>query len=193
MPNLPEKGHSTRVYDNQVFENNTKNFGHAGTPVASVPAGSGILVTSNDKVEIFNNKIRDNKTANVIISSVYSTGFSDMDSQSGFDPYPESIYIYGNEFSGGGNSPDGMDLKAIKAALYGLNGSFPDILWDGYIDENKFVDGKMPDALRICINNGNAKMASADGSNGNKNPAKDTGQYKCDLPKLTPVKMDLAN
>lgn len=39
MPNLPQPGYHTRVYDNDVFSNNTENFGHAGTPVASVPAG----------------------------------------------------------------------------------------------------------------------------------------------------------
>jgi len=57
MPNLPQPGNHTRVYDNDVFANNTENFGHAGTPVASVPAGSGIVINSNDEVEIFNNRL----------------------------------------------------------------------------------------------------------------------------------------
>jgi len=42
MPDLPVPGHSTRVYGNTVVGNNTGNFGAEGTPVASVPAGSGI-------------------------------------------------------------------------------------------------------------------------------------------------------
>ena len=70
MPNLPQPGSQTRVYNNHVFANNTGNFGHAGTPVASIPAGSGIVVNSNDLVEIFDNDISDNRTANIIISSL---------------------------------------------------------------------------------------------------------------------------
>ena len=51
MPDLPQEGHSTRVYQNEVISNNTDNFGAEGTPVASVPAGSGIVINSNDKVD----------------------------------------------------------------------------------------------------------------------------------------------
>lgn len=185
MPNLPQEGHSTRVYDNQVFENNTKNFGHEGTPVASVPAGSGIVVNSNDKVEIFGNSVRDNKTANVIISSVYSTGYSDSNKAENFDPYPEGIYIYDNEFDGGGNSPDGFDLKALKTLMFGPTGSFPDILWDGFVDQTKFVDGKPASDHRICVENGDAKILNADGPNAFKDPVMvDMSAHSCSLPKL---------
>ena len=75
MPDLPQPGHSTRIYQNSVFANNTDNFGAEGTPVASVPAGSGIVINSNDRVEIFDNDIADNDTANVIISSYFATGY----------------------------------------------------------------------------------------------------------------------
>ena len=109
MPNLPQPGYGTRVYDNQVFENNTRNFGHPGTPVASVPAGSGIVINSNDQVEIFNNDIRDHRTANIIISSVYSTGFSDIGVQEDFDPYPETIWISANRLREGGGNTDNVE------------------------------------------------------------------------------------
>jgi hypothetical protein len=48
-----------------------------------------------------------------------------------YDPYPKAIYVYGNRFKGGGDSPDGLDLKALKIAMYGLSGHLPDVLWDG--------------------------------------------------------------
>lgn len=187
MPNLPQPGYGTRVYNNDVFENNTKNFGHKGTPVASVPAGSGIVINSNDQVEIFDNRIVDNKTANIIISSIYSAGYEGLSTQENFDPYPEGIYIYDNDMSGGGNSPDGVDLKALKTLMFGLNGSLPDILWDGYVDEAKFVDGKISDANRICINNGDAEMINVDGPNGYKNPSVEMEPHRCDLEKLEAV------
>ncbi|HYM86769.1 MAG TPA: parallel beta-helix domain-containing protein, partial [Pseudoxanthomonas sp.] len=132
MPNLTQQGGSIRVFNNKVIGNNTANFGAKGTPVASVPAGSGMVINANDDVEIFDNEISDNATANFIISSVYSTGYKDSSMAKDFDPYPERIYVHGNKLSGGGDSPDGLDLKTLKIALYGLGGSFPDVLWDGY-------------------------------------------------------------
>lgn len=186
MPNLPQEGHSTRVYNNQVFENNTKNFGHEGTPVASVPAGSGIVINSNDKVEVFGNSIRDNKTANIIISSVYSTGYDDLNKAENFDPFPEGIYIYDNELVGGGNSPDGFELKALKTMMFGVTGSFPDILWDGFVDQSKYVDGKPAPDHRICVQNGDAKILNADGPNEFSSPElSDMSLHSCELPKLT--------
>ena len=132
MPALPQPGHSARVFKNTIKNNNTDNFGAEGTPVASVPAGSGVVINSNDKVEIFDNDIADNDTANVIISSYYSTGyFGKEESVAEYDPYPETIYVYDNRFSGGGSSPDGLDLKALKVAMFGFTGSFPDVVWDG--------------------------------------------------------------
>ena len=133
MPALSQAGGSTRVYNNEIYANNTKNFAHKGTPVASVPAGSGIVINSNDHIEIFNNKISDNKTSNIIISSLFMTGYSDHEKSDSFDAYPESIYIYDNEISGGGNSPDQFDLKILKTAMFGLNGSLPAILWDARV------------------------------------------------------------
>ncbi|WP_297732304.1 parallel beta-helix domain-containing protein [uncultured Maricaulis sp.] len=192
MPNLPQPGYHTRVYDNDIFENNTENFGHAGTPVASVPAGSGIVINSNDQVEIFNNRISDNDTANIIISSLHSTGYSDYSVQTDFDPYPETIWIHDNTYSGGGTSPDGLDLTALKIALFGLNGALPDVLFDGYIDDEKLVDGVLPDALRICVAD-DVDVLNADGPNGYGSPRVETESFRCTLDGLAPVELALAD
>ena len=189
MPNLQQPGARTRVFDNQVYENNTRNFGHPGTPVASIPAGSGIVINSNDEVEIFDNVIRDNKTANIIISSVYSAGYADSGMSEDFDPYPESIYIYNNVFEGGGDNPDGLELQALKVAVAGPFGRIPDILWDGYVDDAKFVDGALPDALRICVRNGVAPVLNVDGPNGNANPRIAEGEHDCNHEKLPAVQL----
>lgn len=183
MPNLPQPGYQTRVYDNDVFENNTENFGHAGTPVASVPAGTGILINSNDHVEIFNNRISDNNTANVIISSLHTTGYADSAVQSDFDAYPEGIWIHDNTYSGGGSSPDGLDLSALRVMMFGLTGRLPDVLFDGYVDETKFVDGEMPAELRICVSD-DVDVLNADAPNGFSAPAVDTENYRCTLDPL---------
>ena len=163
MPDLPRPGHSTRIHENKIIANNTDNFGAKGTPVASIPAGSGIVINSSDRVEIFNNEIADNDTANIIISSYYATGFQGTrELAANYDPYPETIYIYGNTFSGGGSSPDGLDLKTLKIAMFGLRGSFPDILWDGFVNADKVdEDGNLLAAYSICVNNGDAQVLNA--------------------------------
>ena len=189
MPDLPQPGHSTRVYRNTVSANNTANFGAKGTPVASVPAGSGIVINSNDRVEIFDNDIADNDTANIIISSYYATGFQGTrEVAADYDPYPETIFMYGNRFSGGGASPDGLDLKALKVAMFGLTGRFPDILWDGYANADK-VDaaGKLKPEFAICVDNGDAEVLNADLGNNSDNIAVGDEQHRCRHEKLPPV------
>ncbi|WP_339741433.1 parallel beta-helix domain-containing protein [uncultured Maricaulis sp.] len=189
MPNLPQPGSQTRVYNNHVFANNTGNFGHAGTPVASIPAGSGIVVNSNDLVEIFDNDISDNRTANIIISSLHSTGYSSYSVQDDFDPYPEGIYIHGNRFTGGGDNPDGLELQGLKLLVAGPLGRMPDVLWDGYRDDAKLVDGVMPDDLRICLENGESELVNADGPNDYAAPAVTTDQHRCTLPRLPVIEL----
>lgn len=187
MPNLQQPGHGTRVYRNQVKDNDHDNFGHKGTPVASVPAGSGVVINSNDDVEIFDNDIGGHRTANIIVSSYFSTGYTNLSTSESFDPYPERIYIHGNRFGPGGDSPDNLELKALKLAKFGLNGRLPDILWDGYVNPAKLVDGKLPAELGICVDNGEATLINVDGPNGYKNISTDMSAHRCTLPRLPEI------
>jgi parallel beta-helix repeat protein len=187
MPNLKQPGARTRVFDNDVFDNNTKNFGHKGTPVASIPAGSGVVVNSNDQVEIFGNRITGNKTANIIVASVYSSGLSQDGMSEDFDPYPEGIYIYDNEMSGGGKNPDGLDLQALKIAMFGPMGALPDVLWDGYVNPDKRDGAALPLTEILCVQNDGAEIVNFDGPNGFKNPRLAASEHDCTLEKLAPV------
>jgi parallel beta-helix repeat protein len=189
MPNLPQAGRVTRVFRNKIEGNNHKNFGHKGTPVASVPAGSGVVINSNDDVEVFDNDIGEHKTANVIISSYFSTGYTDLSTAEGFDPYPEGIHIHSNRFGPAGDSPDHLELKALKISQFGLSGRLPDILWDGYINLDILVDGKLPADRAICINNGEAGMINVDGPNNYQNISTEMADYRCSLPPLPAVKL----
>ncbi len=185
MPNLKQPGARTRVFNNEIYENNTKNFGLEGTPVASVPAGSGVVINSNDEVEIFDNDIRDNKTANVIVSSFYSSGFSEDGMQSDFDPYPQGVYVYGNSFDGGGDNPDGLKLQALKIAVAGPLGRIPDVLWDGYVDPALTGASDV-----LCVQNGEAKVLNVDGPNDNKSPqVAEDGVHDCAFDKLPAISL----
>lgn len=189
LPNLSQFGARTRVYGNKVFDNNTRNFGAPGTAVASIPAGSGVVVNSNDYVEIFDNDITGNKTANIIISSLFSSGLAEGGMDEAFDPYPEAIYVHGNRLSDGGRNPDGLDLQALKIAKFGPTGALPDILWDGYVDPAKLVDGELPAELRICVQNDGAEILDGDIQNGSKNPRLVGAEHDCALAKLPPVEL----
>ena len=192
MPNLPKPGVATRVFKNEVYANNTANFAPEGGAVAGVPAGSGILINSNDFVEVFDNDIRDNETANIIISSFFATTYTERSAQPDFDPFPETIYIYNNRFSGGGSSPDGLDLQTLKLAQYGLSGSFPDVLWDGIVNEELLVDGSLPADHSICIPDENVIMLNIDMGNDFANVTEDMTAHRCSHDKLAAVVLDIA-
>jgi parallel beta-helix repeat protein len=184
MPNLSQPGHSTRVFHNKVDANNTANFGAKGTAVSSVPAGSGVVVNSNSLVEIFDNDVTNNATANVIISSYFSTGyFNTKGVEPGYDPYPRGIHVHGNRFAGGGDSPDGMDLKVLKTAMFGLTGRFPDVLWDGYVDPKR---ADVPEE-RLCVDATASGVLNADGPNKYKSPRLVSDSLRCKLSPLSPL------
>ncbi|TWI06194.1 parallel beta-helix repeat protein [Luteimonas cucumeris] len=186
MPDLPQPGHTTRVFKNRIVKNNTSNFGRKGTAVAAVPAGSGVVIMSNDKVEIFDNEIADNQTANILIASHYSAGYDSMYKPSAaFDPYPEEIHVHGNRLSGGGDSPDGLDLKALKVAMFGLNGRIPDVMWDGYYNP------KRAQGPQICLSDVSG-VVNADGPNNNASPNTDMAPFKCTLDRLPAVTLTKA-
>ena len=184
MPDLPQEGHSTRVFDNDITDNNTPNFAPAGTAVAGVPAGSGILINSTDKVEIFANRIGNNQTANVLISSVFSAGYSERTFADAFDPYPETIYIYDNEFSPGGNAPDREELETLRIAAFGVDGRLPDIVWDGVTNPER----DSPLGV-ICVDNGEALVVNVDAQNGYQNISTDMTNHRCTHEKLAAVSL----
>jgi parallel beta-helix repeat protein len=192
MPNLPEPGAGARVFNNRIYENNTANFAAKGTAVASVPAGSGVVINANDQVEIFGNTLRDNATAHIIISSYFSTGYmNDYSVAPGFDPYPEAIHVHSNRYFGGGDSPDGLDLKALKLAMVGFGGRLPPVLWDGYADSKKLVGGRLPPDLALCIRDA-GPVLNADGPGKYRNPTLDEKRFRCELPPLAAVSWDPA-
>jgi len=125
LPNLEvQGGQATRVFDNEIFANNTGNFAPPGAIVGNVPAGTGLLILANDNIEVFNNRFADNRNVNVMIYSFVLGGRSVDDPE--YDPYPEQIYVHGNRFSGGGEAPG----HALLAAWHEATGErAPDIVW----------------------------------------------------------------
>jgi parallel beta-helix repeat protein len=195
LPDLPKKiGHHCRVYNNQVIENNHENFAPKGTAVAGVPAGTGVMIMANRHVEVFDNQVENNQTSNLSIISYLATG-NPYKQDPNYDPFCEAIYVHDNKFVGGGDKPSGR-LGELMMAVNGGK-SLPDIVYDGIINPEKAVDGKLPPELAIRIqNNGDADFINCDLANINmENPAasekanitRDLKPYEGDFPKLEPV------
>lgn len=197
MPGLPLKdGQRTRVHKNKVFDNDTKNFAPEGNIVGTVPTGSGIMVMANYNVEIFDNDIYNNQTANIILHSWISGGRPITDPD--YNPYAEGVHVHGNRFGKGGYAPMGM---AGEHMAKHLGTPLPDIIWDGEFDPAKTVDGKTPPDRRIVIHDnvktggGEVTFANLGGAenyltlNGDA-ISRDISAHAGSLPPIPAVKLD---
>ena len=123
LPDLPKiGGHSTRIFNNKVVENDTQNFAPPGNIVANVPTGSGVMLMANQNVHVFNNTFDKNQTTHVLIYG-YSFAFTDAR----YNPLPRDFVIRDNTYGDGGNAPQGR-LAPLAPAL---GGKLPAIVWDG--------------------------------------------------------------
>jgi parallel beta-helix repeat protein len=153
LPGLSQQGgHSVRVFRNEISQNDTPNFAPAGTIVAAVPAGTGVLVVASRDVHVFDNDIADHATANVIITA-YRLAIEDA----AYNPLPRNIMIRDNRFGNAGYAPGG-ELAALAAAGVAM----PDVLWDGAYT---YFAGGMPhtEPVRIVMKD-NHSTRSKEGS-----------------------------
>ncbi|MBX3511770.1 MAG: GNAT family N-acetyltransferase, partial [Hyphomonadaceae bacterium] len=143
LPGLPQTGgHSVRVFDNRITDNNTPNFAPAGNIVASVPTGTGVLIMANRDIHVFNNEIGGHATVNVLITA-YRESFQDEN----YNPLPRNVMIRDNRFGNKGFGPAG-DLSAL--AQMGV--PMPDVIWDG---ASMYSSGGRPrtEMVRIVLRN----------------------------------------
>jgi len=189
--NLPglevENGAITRVYDNEVFANNTVNFAPVGNIVALVPAGTGMAMIAAHQVEVFNNTVRDHKAVNIGIISYVPTGLEPNDPS--YDQYPTAIHIHDNTLTGSSEMPTG-ELGALLISAIGEihpNGPFviPDIAWDGVLDPARLYGP----SDRICIqNNGDANYINLAWPLSDSGlPSEDMAPHDCTLAALPEV------
>ncbi|HSD91064.1 MAG TPA: parallel beta-helix domain-containing protein [Kofleriaceae bacterium] len=189
--NLPglqvENGAITRVFHNEVFDNNTTNFAPVGNIVGLVPTGTGMAILAAHQVEIFNNNIHDHKSVNFGVISYVPTGKVVDDPT--YDQYPTAISVHDNTMMGTSDMPTGM-LGALLISAIGEimpNGPFivPDMAWDGVLDPNRTYT----DADRICMqNNGDADFINlAWPLNMGDLPSVDMSTHNCTLAALPEV------
>lgn len=177
LPDLPVKdGRNARLFENNVYNNNTGNFAPKGTMVAKVPAGTGVIILATNHIDVYKNTIKDNATANVSIISYLSTGNPINDST--YYPFTDEIYIHDNTISGGGDNPVGRIAEDLAPKL---GKPLPGILYDGIVDPKKRT-------ATICAqNNGGATFVNYDAAGGFKHLLRNASANNCALPPLTAV------
>ena len=194
--NLPglqvQNGARTRVFDNQVFENNWPNFAPIGNIVGLVPQGTGFAALAAHQVEVFGNRFADNQTINSGIISYYITQ-RDFDDDS-YDPFSDTLYFHDNEYVGGGEQPSG-DLGFLLIAALGLHVGnpvvVPDIVWDGIMDPAKMEGGRLAADFAICVrdNSEETTWASLDAEHEFANVSLDMGPHDCEHAPLPAVEL----
>ncbi|MCC6280490.1 MAG: right-handed parallel beta-helix repeat-containing protein [Saprospiraceae bacterium] len=180
---LKKRGGHVKVYDNLIGRNNYKNFAPKGNIVGKVPPGTGVMILATNDVEIYQNKIWENKTASTAIMSYYITENPIKDTA--YNPYPSNIYIHDNIYSEGKRMPT-WKSKLGFIFWWKFGKKVPHILYDG-IQNPEWVDtnGRLKAAYRICIRqneNGTFANIRADKLGLFKGKiSKNIGPYDCTL------------
>jgi parallel beta-helix repeat protein len=184
LPDIPvQGGRNTRIFNNQIINNNVDNFAPVGNIVAGVPAGTGLMVMANDSIEVFGNEFTNNQTASVLIVSYLLGGRTTDDLN--YDPYPEAISIHDNQYVGGGYAPDSEPLKMLQAAT---GQAIPSIVWDGMVQ-----GGKSPEQI-LCIQETPVPtFVNLDASNDFAEPSFDGSVHNCSLPNLSVISLSSAD
>ena len=188
LPDLPQvNGHSCKVYDNVIIENNHKNFAPEGNIVGTVPPGTGIILLAAKRVEIYNNEIRGHKTMGTTVASYYITEKPWNDEN--YDPYSYDIYIHDNTYERKKALPDlTKDFGKLINVLF--KGKPQDIVYDGILNPDH-GDGINP--MNICIQQSGeeVRFANVDAANDFDNVQKDLAPYSCNGIQLEDVKLEL--
>lgn len=186
-----------RAWNNKIYHNNTPNFG--GGYAGQAPTGTGIMILSDNHIELFDNEIHGNQAVNIALinyglldsnfapaplgSYVHDPSICDSDGNCNiFDPYVRAIYLHDNTIYGGGYYPadpdaysqGAIDNGQLLMALFPSR-PIPDIIWTRLIDP-MYADSNNQNQnqadQKICFHN-NKGQESKD-KNGNSTYTKVT-------------------
>ena len=192
LPGLTQSGHTTRVYNNKMIENNYRNFAPEGNIVAIVPPGTGMLLLATQNIEIFDNEFVDNKTLGIGIASYKLVELMGADDGSQLDSlishktntgeynsYANHINVHHNYFD---NSKWFPTVKNDFGLLFLTEFPFatPDVVFDGIRDPN--------DALDLCLfKNGEISFAELDAENDLEGLTDIWQDYNCERKSIDPI------
>ena len=192
LPGLSQSGAKTRIFDNTVTNNLRENFAPGGSIVAEAPAGTGILVLSTNKVEIFNNKLQENNVAGTAVASyaaLVKLGLAPQPTDPDYNPFPGNIYIHDNSYSSSANYPTGEDQSDFGNILVQTFSPepIPDIILDGIFAPESGASGT------ICIedNTGNSFVNLNLPNDFPQNMSFDQSPHACSMEALPEVEISV--
>jgi hypothetical protein len=150
------------------------------------------MAMANTNVEMFNNRVKNNKTLGMLLVSYLATDIKIEDPD--YYPYPEKVYVHDNTFEGGGTKPGGSgsddrrpgDLYALAIAGSVGKKPLPDIAWDGYYN-GVTASAEVPAKLFCLQNNGAATFVNLDLPHDLDNVSFDEKPHDCALTALPAV------
>ncbi len=157
LPGLPKSdGKATKIFRNNIYDNNHENFATAlseepnGNTVTMIPPGSGIILLAAKEVEIFENKVHNNKTVNIALANYHITGFP-MDAPE-WSPYTSQIQVYRNDYKRSKKLPDFSKELGQLISFYNAygKGKSQDIVYDGFYDKT-LGSTIMENPMKICF------------------------------------------
>jgi parallel beta-helix repeat protein len=194
LPGLTTYGHTTRVYNNYLHDNNHENFAQKGNVVASIPPGSGMMILATHNIEVHDNRMEDNRSVGIAVVSyelvaALNEGEQEQANAIGgvqtvnnryredslYNAYPYDVSIYKNTFKNDHWFPT-LQSDIGKLLITKSFMSPPDVLYDGI---------ETPDIPQrgICIqNNGSIVFINLDAANDFKNLSKELTPFECALP-----------
>lgn len=197
LPGLNRYGHSTKVYKNNLHDNNYENFAQKGNIVASIPPGSGMMILATHNIEMYDNDIKDNRTVGVGIVSYELVaalnkeeveqagsigGVQTVDNRykedSVYNPFPYNVSIHHNRFENSHWFPTlGNDIGKLLVTKSFF--SPPDVLYDG-------IENPKQNDRGICVTeNGEITFINLDAANDFKELSKDLGPFGCQSKKIS--------
>ena len=100
----------TRVYNNEIVDNNRKNFGELDAIISALPSGTGLFIIASDNIQVDNNVFRNNQSTSILLigqeTMDLATDNNNPDPED--DRYPEEVYVFDNEFENNGHTPKSL-------------------------------------------------------------------------------------
>jgi parallel beta-helix repeat protein len=194
LPGLTQYGANINVHDNLVESNNHSNFAPEGNIVGVVPPGTGLMILATSDVEIYHNKIINNRTVGVAIISYELVAAISAEEEkeandeqdgsaqivnnnyaldSAYNAFPKGISIYSNEIN---NSHWFATFTHDFGILFNYKFPFspPDIIFDGFIEDKVSLNEV------LCIDQPDAKFVALDAPHDLAGMNEDISPYLCE-------------
>lgn len=193
LPGLTQYGHSTKVYNNYIHNNNYKNFAQKGNVVASIPPGSGMMILATHNIEVYENEIKNNRSVGIAIVSyelvaALNEGAEEQANAIGgvqtvnnrfredtlYNAFPHDVTLRNNRYENSHWFPTlRSDIGKLLIAKSFMNP--PDVLYDG-------IENPKQGQRNICIDEpGGITFINLDAGRDFESLSKDVTPFMCQV------------